>query len=288
MRKFLIPLLMASAVIPAAAHAQDRDRDGDRRAERAVERSEGRGEARQERAFERRAPEMRVDRPAPEMRVERPASDQGASQRSDVARERAFGQRGREMRSDRATEVARDPQSRDGGPFNWGDRQRANGQEWVNTRGRPTLPTAEAPRTTTPDPRVETRDGRRGGFEGLRDRVIRDGRQVETHRDDRHHDWNRDWRNNHQYDWRRYRDRNRFVFRIGTYYDPYRYGYRRFSIGYNLWPSYYGSNYWLNDPWMYRLPPAYGPYRWVRYYDDALLVNIYTGQVVDVIYSFFW
>ena len=48
------------------------------------------------------------------------------------------------------------------------------------------------------------------------------------------------------------------------------------------------SNYWLNDPWQYRLPPAYGPYRWVRYYNDALLVDIYSGQVVDVIYGFFW
>jgi len=26
----------------------------------------------------------------------------------------------------------------------------------------------------------------------------------------------------------------------------------------------------------------------VRYYDDAVLVNIYTGEVVDVIYDFFW
>ena len=51
---------------------------------------------------------------------------------------------------------------------------------------------------------------------------------------------------------------------------------------------YYGSSYWLNDPWQYRLPPAYGPYRWVRYWDDALLVNIYTGEVVDVIHNFFW
>ena len=39
---------------------------------------------------------------------------------------------------------------------------------------------------------------------------------------------------------------------------------------------------------MYRLPPAWGPYRWVRYWDDALLVDTRTGMVVDVIYSFFW
>jgi hypothetical protein len=91
--------------------------------------------------------------------------------------------------------------------------------------------------------------------------------------------WSGDWRNDHRYDWRSYRSRYRSLFRLGRYYyDPFGWGYRRFSIGFNLWPSYYGSNYWLNDPWQYRLPPAYGPYRWVRYYDDALLVNIYTAR----------
>ncbi|WP_409574764.1 RcnB family protein [Sphingopyxis sp. PET50] len=33
---------------------------------------------------------------------------------------------------------------------------------------------------------------------------------------------------------------------------------------------------------------AYGGYRWVRYYNDALLVDTYSGEVVDVIYDFFW
>ncbi|HXG80207.1 MAG TPA: RcnB family protein, partial [Sphingomicrobium sp.] len=54
------------------------------------------------------------------------------------------------------------------------------------------------------------------------------------------------------------------------------------------WPSHYHSRYWLHDPWYYRLPPAYGPYRWVRYWNDALLVNVHTGEVVDVIHNFFW
>lgn len=102
------------------------------------------------------------------------------------------------------------------------------------------------------------------------------------------HNWSSQWRNDRNYNWRHHRDRNHWLFRQGNYWDPYQTGYRRFSIGFSMWPNYYQSNYWLDDPWMYRLPPAYGPYRWVRYYDDALLVNIYTGQVVDVVYSFFW
>ena len=102
--------------------------------------------------------------------------------------------------------------------------------------------------------------------------------------------WNRhDWRRDHRYDWRRYRESHRSIYRIGRYYSPYRdYSYRRLSIGFWLGPLFYSSRYWIDDPWYYRLPPVYGPYRWVRYYDDALLVNIYTGEVVDVIYDFFW
>ena len=48
------------------------------------------------------------------------------------------------------------------------------------------------------------------------------------------------------------------------------------------------DRYWIQDPWQYRLPQVYGPYRWVRYYDDVLLVDIYSGEVVDVIHNFFW
>ena len=33
---------------------------------------------------------------------------------------------------------------------------------------------------------------------------------------------------------------------------------------------------------------THGPYRWVRYYNDALLVDIRSGQVVDVEYDIFW
>jgi Ni/Co efflux regulator RcnB len=55
-----------------------------------------------------------------------------------------------------------------------------------------------------------------------------------------------------------------------------------------LWPGFYGNQYWINDPWQYRLPSAYGPYRWIRYYDDALLVDLRTGEVVDVINGVFW
>ena len=102
------------------------------------------------------------------------------------------------------------------------------------------------------------------------------------------HRWRHSWRDDRRYDWRDWRRRHRSRFHLGFYYDPFGWRYRRYGIGWRLWPSYYHSSFWLHDPWQFRLPPAYGPYRWVRYHDDAFLVNIYTGEVVDVIYNLFW
>ena len=101
--------------------------------------------------------------------------------------------------------------------------------------------------------------------------------------------WDRSWRNNNRYNWHRYRAQNRRHFSLGRYYAPYRnYSYRRIGIGFTLGSLFFGNRYWINDPWSYRLPEVYGPYKWVRYYDDVLLVDIYSGEVVDVIYDFFW
>ena len=116
-----------------------------------------------------------------------------------------------------------------------------------------------------------------------------DGNRVWSGRDGNTSRWNNNWRRDNRYNWYSYRNTNRNVFRLGRYYSPYsNWSYRRLNIGFFLEPLFYGSNYWLDDPWQYRLPEAYGPYRWVRYYDDALLVDIYTGEVVDVIHDFFW
>ena len=104
-----------------------------------------------------------------------------------------------------------------------------------------------------------------------------------------HHQWNRQWRSNSSYNWYSYRSSHPSYFRLGTYYSPYRnYSYRRLSIGFFLDNLFFGQNYQIEDPQYYRLPAVYGPYRWVRYYDDAVLVDIYSGEVVDVINNFFW
>lgn len=102
--------------------------------------------------------------------------------------------------------------------------------------------------------------------------------------------WRGDWRGDGRYNWRGWRDQNRQLFHAPRYAPPrgYGWGYRSFGIGYVLDSFLFAPNYWIADPWEYRLPPVYGPYRWVRYYNDVLLVDIETGEVVDVIQNFFW
>lgn len=102
--------------------------------------------------------------------------------------------------------------------------------------------------------------------------------------------WDSGWRQDRRYDWSSYRSRYGDRYRIGRYYAPrgWNYGYRRYSIGIYLNSLLFSNSYWIDDPYSYRLPPAYGSLRWVRYYDDALLVDLRDGYVVDVIHDFFW
>jgi hypothetical protein len=109
------------------------------------------------------------------------------------------------------------------------------------------------------------------------------------------HQWNRDghrwdsnrWRNDHRYDWQGWRNSHRDLFR-SRYYAPRGYHYRSVYAGFFLEPLFYGSSYWLADPYAYRLPPVEWPLRWVRYYNDAVLVDVTSGEVVDSIPNFFW
>ena len=284
MRRLIVGILLASSVAMPAV-AQDRDFHPRERGGQDV--GEPREEARTARRAERaaRVEVMRAERPE---RVERQVQHVDR-QFAVVAPSHSDGQSNsghqnyhRDARQDHGNLHASDPTRREHRGFH---------------------------RDSTRDHRTEHRSwergsGRAGHGEYHRDanrehgelhasdptrREHRDGHRDLTRQHDRRHAaWNTSWRNNQSYDWRGYRNRYSSLYNLSNYYDPYRNGYRRFSIGINLWPSYYSSRYWLNDPAQYRLPPAYGPYRWVRYYDDALLVNIYTGQVVDVVHSFFW
>ena len=104
-------------------------------------------------------------------------------------------------------------------------------------------------------------------------------------RDDRRH---RGWRPDHwrRDDWRRWHDANRPLYARGNWRAPFR--YQPFRPGVRIAPAYYGTRYVIADPWRYRLPAAPRTARWVRHYDDALLVDYRRGIVLDVIRGFYW
>ncbi len=155
-------------------------------------------------------------------------------------------------------------------------------QVWRNDRG-------TAPRqdwSNRPNDRPggwdRDRDGRPDGN--------RPGNWNGDRRDGNRGGWNNGWRNDSRYDWRGWRSAHRDNYRVGRYRPPsgYGWGYRRWGIGVRIAPVFFAQDYWIDNPDYYRLPPAYGSYRWVRYYNDALLVDIYSGTVVDEIPDFFW
>ncbi|MGC4250289.1 MAG: RcnB family protein [Sphingobium sp.] len=169
------------------------------------------------------------------------------------------------------------------------DRRASDNRQWDNQRR------ADNDRRWN-DNRRNDRDNRNWDNRNWNDNRNRNGGWAANGRfDDRtrwnnQRRWDNGWRNDRRYDWRDYRARYGDRYRVGRYYAPrgWDYGYRRFSVGIFLGAPLYANSYWLDDPWSYRLPPAYGTLRWVRYYDDALLVDIRDGYVVDVIHDFFW
>ena len=127
----------------------------------------------------------------------------------------------------------------------------------------------------------ELRDARRwGSGRDVREerRDVRDARRE--YRDDLR---DRRWGND---DWRRYRQSNRGLYARGNWRAPFR--YQHFRQGVRIQPAYYGSRYVISDPWRYRLPRIGGYQRWVRHYDDLLLVDVRRGNVLRVIPNFYW
>lgn len=153
----------------------------------------------------------------------------------------------------------------------------------------PAVAAAQSPGELRRD-RQDIREQRRDLYEAQRRgdrRDVREARQDlrEARREyredlrDRDRRWGRD-------DWRGYRNQNRALYARGQWRAPFR--YNQWRPGARIAPSYYAQRYWINDPWRYRLPPARPNTRWVRHYNDVLLVDYRRGTVLDVIRNFYW
>lgn len=251
MKTVIKALLAASMLMPAAAQAQERDRSGRDGGPRG-EWSE-RGPRADPSADVGPQAQWRTDRPQPgDFRGDR-------SPRPDGPRPDGPGPDGR-------------------GPDGPPPRADFRGQRDDDRRG--------------PAPGADWRRddrGPRGGFDRPPPPRDREAWRGDGRRSDDRGVWNRGWRNDQRYDWNRYRALNRGAYQLPRYYAPrgWGYGYRRFPVGGSLSAVLFNRAYWIEDPYTYRLPEAYGPYRWVRYYDDALLVDLRSGVVVDSAYGIF-
>jgi len=300
MRKALIGLILAAtAMVPAAANAQrhHNDGDGDRsgwsgrnngnggnRGEARAARSEARNEARQQQQQQQQVQQPQVQQ---QQVVERQRGDGG----NRGGWNRGGNNGGGERRSwnggggDNAG-ATRGDWNRGGDDGNRGGRTRnRTNQQSVYPQawqGNPNDPRLEHYRQL--EQRNQNGGGRRDWRNDRNDRNWRDGRRGDRNG---RTDWNRGWRNDSRYDWRRYRNNHRSLFNLGIYFDPFGYNYRRFDIGYRLYGAYLGQQYWI-DPALYGLPYPPPGAQWVRYWNDAVLVDMYSGEVIDVIRDFFW
>ena len=298
MRAFLITALLASVSVPAVAAPGDHDRasrsearsersDRAERGERAErpqrEEPSDRGERadRAERRSERAIAVQDIDRPVANDRARAVASEQSRLNRDSTDTVRNW--RGADIRRGGSSAA---PQGGNWREIRENERRRITDADVVQ-------------QPTVGDRRV--RRISRVPVEGSEPPVVATRRDGDSHRrwdgsdshrrwsgSDSHRRWRDSWRHDRRYDWSDWRRRHGSLFRLGFYFDPFGWNYRRYDVGYRLWPQYYSSRYWLNDPWQYRLPYAPAGYRWVRYWDDAILVDTWSGEVVDVIRNFFW
>lgn len=118
-------------------------------------------------------------------------------------------------------------------------------------------------------------------------RDLRDAQRHGDRRDvrDARHDL-REAQQERREDWQDYRRDHREVYARGNWRAPFR--YTAWNNGAQLRRDYYAPRYYINDWQRYRLAAPGRDLRWVRHYNDVLLVNIRTGRVVQVNRGFFW
>ena len=88
----------------------------------------------------------------------------------------------------------------------------------------------------------------------------------------------------------------RFIYRgheierlhIAPFVYPPGWAYRQWAVGAVLPPLFLVRDYWYADWAALGLAPPAPGFQWVRYGPDLLLVNVTTGQVVDVAYGVFY
>jgi hypothetical protein len=312
MRKALIGILMAATMATPLA-AQDNERGWrQNRGEHSSESRGDRGAARQQQQ-QQAAPQQQAPQQAAPQQRNYQGGERGQRQQWQGRNEQVAQGQGWQGRNGQAGQgqgwQGRNGQAGQGQGWQGRNGQAGQGQAWQGRGGydrgqQSTLDTQGlTPHYQRQGERNQQRYGNQSNWQ-------QQDRRSDRYRDDRRdnggswnngrndwnqgrgrqtYDWNRGWRNDNRYDWQRYRYSNRNIFRGGPYYSPYQnYGYNRLGIGIILDSLFYDRNYWISDPYSYHLPASPAGTQWVRYYNDVVLVDVYTGEVIDVINDFFW
>ncbi|MFC4593859.1 RcnB family protein [Sphingobium tyrosinilyticum] len=282
LKKMMLAGLMTATVLGgiAPAYAQGREDGWRGRGDERAARQDGDGPRGRDATREQRGDDSRRDQAG--QRWQQRQVDRGQIQTEQPRPDRQW--RAGEARGDAARDASRNetrirqqaetqrPQWRD-------DRRSGDRPDWRDNR-----------QTQRPEWRDNRRDDRLSSGNHWRGSLANPRRFDDRTRWNGQRRWDNGWRQDRRYDWYSYRSRYGDRYRAGRYYAPrgWDYGYTRFSVGIFLNSLLFSNSYWIDDPYSYRLPPAYGTLRWVRYYDDALLVDIRDGYVVDVIHDFFW
>lgn len=102
------------------------------------------------------------------------------------------------------------------------------------------------------------------------------------------HNWNhpgwdrRDWRRSWNHGWSGSRHRS-----TTRYYYPRGFRARHWNVGIRLPPVFYGASYYVNYSSYGLAPPPWGC-QWIRIDSDILLVDLSSGEVMDVLYGFYY
>lgn len=77
-------------------------------------------------------------------------------------------------------------------------------------------------------------------------------------------------------------------YRAPSYRRPPGFYYRRWTFGDFLPSLFWGEQFWLTNYYDFDLPPPPPGTVWVRYGNDALLIDRYTGEIITVEYDVFY
>ncbi len=99
-------------------------------------------------------------------------------------------------------------------------------------------------------------------------------------------------RNRPRYDPRRYpreiHPRQRYYWRGPAYRYPPGFYANQWFYGDILPWGWYSSDYYIDNWYWYGLEPPPAGFEWVRSGRDAILVDVFTGRVYEVVYDLFW